>query len=148
METVDLRSLNLAFPEETLALERISSANATPLLKRRAPSLPLDCADPLNALPTDINDSTVKTLTGALEASYKLLWSKVQLVEPPRTLDDVRRLISRPFVADEQTETSPKEKSDTPTPLGKLIVGTAADHKTGSDDSARGNLLYSPPHCD
>ena len=118
----------------------------TPLVKRRTASLPLDSADPLSALPAEANDSSVKSFTGALEASYKLLWSKVQLVEPPRTLDDVRRLISRPFAGEDHSETSSlKEKSDSAAAansLGKLIVGSGTDHKSSSDDTARPNIMY------
>jgi hypothetical protein len=77
-------------------------------------------------------------LAGALEASYKLFWNKVQLVEPPATLDDVRRLISRPFIDD-----TPKEKPETPVNLSKLIVGSGAEHKP--EDAGRGNLMYLSP---
>jgi hypothetical protein len=141
-----LHSLNLGPPEDALPSVRRSSSNvAVPLLKGKTPSLPLESADPLNALPAEAPDSSVKSFTGALEASYKLLWSKVQLVEPPRTLDDVRRLISRPFAGDEHSETSSiKEKSDHPAAnsLGKLIVGSGVEHKSLLDDSARVNIMY------
>ena len=130
-----MHSLNLAPSENIPPLQRTTS---TPTLKHRAPSLPVDSADPLNALPPDSNDSALKSLAGALEASYKLFWNKVQLVEPPATLDDVRRLISRPFIDD-----TPKEKSEAPASLSKLIVGSGVDHKP--DDPGRGNLMYPFP---
>lgn len=120
----------MAPAEDIPPLQRTS----TPTLKHRSPSLPIDSADPLNALPPHTNDSTLSSLAGALEASYKLFWSKVQLVEPPRTLEDVRKLISRPFTED---PTTTKE----PTNISKLIVGSGAvDHKP--DDQGRGNLMY------
>ena len=144
LETVDLHSLNLASLEEVPpALQRTTS---TPHLKNRTPSLPIDSADPLNALPPDTNDSALKSLAGALEASYKLLWNKLPNVDPPRTLDDVRRLISRPF-SSEYTE-SPKDHPSTP--LSKLIVGTGVEKpipQTPShhpEDSSRTNLMFFP----
>lgn len=100
----------------------------------------MDSADPLNALPPDTNDSALRSLAGALETSYKLLWNQVQLVDPPRTLEDVRKLISRPFTADE-AETKESRES----PISKLIVGTGVDHKPlPVEDSGRGNLMYFP----
>ena len=138
LETVDLHSLNLATPQDT----PVQRTTPTSTQKHRAPSLPLDTADPLNALPPDTNDSALKSLAGALEASYRLLWNKVQLVEPPRTLDDVRKLISRPFTVEENTSDLEKEPRDAPNSLSKLIVGTAVDHKP--DDPGRGNLMYFP----
>ena len=127
--------MNLAPAEDTPALQRAS----TPILKHRTPSLPVDSADPLNALPPDSNDSALKSLAGALEASYKLFWNQVKLVEPPRTLDDVRRLVSRPFIDD-----PPKEKPEPPpASLSKLIVGSGIEHKP--EDPGRGNLMYGSP---
>jgi hypothetical protein len=134
-----LHSLNIVPPDDIPpALQQTPSST---LSKHRAPSLPLEAVDPLNVLTPDTNDSALKSLTGALEASYKLLWSKVPLVDPPRTLDDVRRLISRPFTTDDHTETT-KEKFDFPNPLGKLIVGSSTDHKTPGTDEGRGNIMY------
>jgi len=112
----------------------LSSSSTTPTLKGRTPSLPVDSADPLNALPTDQNtDSALTSLAGALEGSYKLLWSKVQLPDPPKTLDDVRKLIQRPFTADESPSETNTEKA-----LNKLIVGTG-EHKVVEE---RGNIMY------
>lgn len=137
-----MHSLNIAPPDDIPpVLQRTNSSTLSASLKHRAPSLPLESADPLNALSTETNDSAVKSITGALEASYKLLWNKVQLVEPPRTLDDVRRLISRPFMTEDHTDPA-KEKFDLPNSLGKLIVGSSADHKTPSTDEGRGNIMY------
>jgi hypothetical protein len=124
-------------------MQRTVSSSSSPSLKRRAPSLPIDSADPLNALPTDTNDSALKSLGGALETSYKLFWSKVQgVVEPPRTLDDVRKLIGRPFQAD---ETEIKEKPDTAS-LSRLIVGSGTDKPIDKpiNEEQRGNLMYTP----
>jgi hypothetical protein len=151
LETVDLHSLNLAPPQEepvsapvTPAMQRTVSSSSTPSLKRRAPSLPIDSADPLNALPSETNESALKSIAGTLEGSYKLLWSKVQLVDPPKTIDDVRRLISRPFQGDDPEQ---KEKVDSTTTGGisRLIVGSGVEHKTiPVEDSGRGNLMYVP----
>jgi hypothetical protein len=85
----------------------------------------IETADPLNALPPEPTESPLKSLAGALEGSYRLIWNKVQFVEPPKTLDDVRRLISRPFTVEETVESV-----DTPTE--KPIV----------EDSGRASLLY------
>jgi hypothetical protein len=100
LETVDLPSLNLAPQESDLPtppqMQRTISSSSTPILKRRAPSLPIDSADPLNALPTDTNKSALDSLAGVLEGSYKFMWNKVQgVVEPPRTL---RPQINNPTV--------------------------------------------------
>jgi hypothetical protein len=122
-------------------MQRTISSSSTPILKRRAPSLPIDSADPLNALPTDTNKSALDSLAGALEGSYKFMWNKVQgVVEPPRTLDDVRKLITRPFSADETTNDTKEKDVGT---LGRLIVGTG--EKTVVEkptNEERGNLMY------
>jgi len=76
-----------------------------------------------------------------LEGSYKFVWSKVPYVEPPRTLDDVRKLVTRPFSAEETS--TPSEKSEG-SGIGRLIVGSGESKNVHSDDSNRGNLLYSP----
>jgi hypothetical protein len=117
-------------------MQRSLSSSSTPTLKHRAPSLPVNIADPLNALPVDNADSALKSLAAALEGSYKLIWSKVQLPDPPKTLDDVRRLIQRPFINDEGEVT---EKSN----LNKLIVGTGTGTSTGEHKlEERGNIMY------
>ena len=68
-------------------------------------------------------------------------------MDPPRTLDDVRKLISRPFTAGEQDvesslsrkSESPSGKSESPSrPLSKLIVGMG-EHKPSVEE--RGNLM-------
>jgi hypothetical protein len=154
LETVDLHSLNLAplqeepvFAPVTPAMQRTTSSSSTPSLKRRAPSLPIDSADPLNALPSETNESALKSIAGTLEGSYKLLWSKVQLVDPPKTIDDVRRLISRPFQADE-AELKEKPDINTTGGISRLIVGSGIEHKTpSSEDTGRGNLMYVLVHC-
>lgn len=63
-------------------------------------------------------------------------------VDPPRTLDDVRKLISRPFSASEEVESSSSGKSESPSrPLSKLIAGTG-ERKHPVEE--RGNLMYFP----
>ena len=136
LETVDLASLNLDSP---LPDPQPPSISSPPLLKHRTPSLPVDAADPLNALPPDTNDSALRSLTTALEGSYKLLWNKVQLPDPPKTLDDVRKLIQRPFLNDEVIPTEP-EKINNEKTINKLIVGTG-EHKPQEE---RGNIMYKP----
>jgi hypothetical protein len=130
---VDLQSLNLAPAEEITPL-----ITYAPTPMRRTPSLPVDSADPLNALPLppEFNDNPLKSLANGLEASYKVLWSK--LSDPPATLEDVRKLLSRPFVNE---ETIPTEKHDNKS-FHKLIVG---NETKSAEDPNRGNILSDYP---
>lgn len=142
-------------------MTRSLSSNSTPSQKRRAPSLPLDSSDPLNALPheppargtTETNGSPLRSLADTLEGSYKLLWSKVvALPNPPRTLEDVRKLISAPFAGAEgipERETREGKEMSSPAAaaagLGRLIVGSGGRQETivtMMDDPGRGNLMY------
>ena len=115
-------------------MQRTPSSSSTPSLKRRAPSLPVDASDPLSALPSDTTDSALKSLAGALEGSYRLLWNKVQLPDPPKTLDDVRKLIQRPFSSDDHAATEIKDEKSG---LNKLIVGTGEQKHV----EERGNIM-------
>jgi hypothetical protein len=142
-------------------MTRSPSATSTPSLKRRAPSLPLDSSDPLNALPpetiargtADTTESPLRSLADTLEGSYKLLWSKVvALPNPPRTLEDVRKLISAPFAGPEgppeKESREAKEMGSAAAGLGRLIVGSGGRQPemsvTMMDDSGKGNLMYPP----
>ena len=76
--------------------------------------------------------------------------------DPPRTLDDVRKLISRPFgvgAEDNTSETKDVREREGGAPAAgglsrRLIVGSGGKHETAvsvADDSGRGNLMYLPP---
>lgn len=69
-------------------------------------------------------------------------------MEPPRTLDDVRKLISRPFSAEENgsatSSISEKEKTNE---LNKLIVGTGVEKHTPPPHpptEEKSNIMYVP----
>jgi len=71
-------------------------------------------------------------------------------VEPPRTLDDVRKLISRPFSAEENgsatSSISEKEKTNE---LNKLIVGIGVEKHTPHPHphpptEEKSNIMYVP----